>query len=135
MEIDTNVMQKTIGKVAEALDINIETIRFYQRRGLITQPSKPETGYRQYPQDTVNRIRFIKRAQELGFTLDEIASLLSLNDRPCHQVQSLAELKLSAVKEKMANLRRLEKALTELLAQCQINDDDRYCPIIASLQP
>ncbi len=128
-------MGKTISKVAEALDINIETIRFYQRRGLITQPSKPETGYRQYPQDTVNRIRFIKRAQELGFTLDEIATLFSLNDQPCHQVQNLAELKLSAVKEKITNLRRLEKALKALLAQCRSNDDDSHCPIIDSLQP
>lgn len=128
-------MNKTISKVAKALDINIETVRFYERRGLITQPAKPEVGYRQYPEDTVNRIRFIKRAQELRFTLDEIANLLSLNDHPCSQAQDLAEQKLSAVKEKMADLRRLEKALKTLLAQCHTNDDDSHCPIIDSLQP
>ncbi|MBR9910293.1 MAG: Hg(II)-responsive transcriptional regulator [Gammaproteobacteria bacterium] len=128
-------MSRTISKVAKELNLNIETVRFYERRGLITQPPKPEIGYRHYPEDTVNRIRFIKRAQELGFTLDEIANLLSLNDRPCRQVQDLAEHKLSAVKEKMADLRRLEKALKALLAQCQNNDDDNYCPIIDSLQP
>ena len=128
-------MTRTISKVAEELAINIETVRFYERRGLIPQPPKPGLGYRHYPGETVNRIRFIKRAQELGFTLEEIANLLSLNDRPCAQVQELAEYKLSAVKEKMADLRRLEKALKVLLVQCHSNDDDSHCPIIDSLQP
>lgn len=128
-------MTRTISKVAKTLDINIETIRFYERRGLIQQPLKPEVGYRHYPDDTVNRIRFIKRAQELGFTLEEIDHLLSLDGRPCSQVQNLAEHKLSAVREKMANLRRLEKALNELLGQCHSNDDENHCPVIDSLQP
>ena len=128
-------MTATISKVARLLDINIETIRYYQRRGLIEQPFKPAVGYRQYPIETVNRIRFIKRAQELGFTLDEIANLLSLNDRPCSQVKELAEHKHLAVKEKISDLRRLEKALKVLLIQCQNNDDDSHCPVIDSLQP
>ena len=128
-------MTRTISKVAKELEINIETVRFYERRGLIEQPPKPELGYRDYPDETVNRIRFIKRSQELGFTLDEIANLLSLNDRPCGQVQELAEHKLAAVKEKMTDLRRLEKALKGLLTQCRNNDDDSHCPIIDSLQP
>ena len=128
-------MTTTISKVAKELSINVETVRFYERRGLITQPSKPEVGYRHYSRDTVNRIRFIKRSQELGFTLDEIANLLSLNDKPCSQVQKLAEQKLSAVKEKMADLQRLEKALNGLLVQCDNNEDDNRCPIIESLQP
>jgi MerR family transcriptional regulator, mercuric resistance operon regulatory protein len=128
-------MTRTISKVAKELNINVETVRFYERRGLIAQPPKPATGYRAYPVDTVNRIRFIKRSQELGFTLEEIANLLSLNDRPCGQVQELAEHKLGAVKEKMADLRRLEKALKALLVQCRSNDDDSHCPIIDSLQP
>ena len=95
-------MTRTISKVAKALDINVETVRFYERRGLIDQPVKPEIGYRHYPDETLNRIRFIKRAQELGFTLEEIANLLSLNDRSCNQVQTLAEHKLNEVKEKLA---------------------------------
>ncbi|MDF1762017.1 MAG: Hg(II)-responsive transcriptional regulator [Oleibacter sp.] len=128
-------MAKTISKVAKTLAINVETIRFYERRGLIEQPAKPEVGYRHYPNDTINRIRFIKRSQELGFTLNEIANLLNLNDSPCGQVQELAEHKLAAVKEKMVDLRRLEKALNALLAQCQSNEDDSHCPIIDSLQP
>ena len=128
-------MAQTISKVAKTLAINVETIRFYERRGLIEQPAKPEVGYRHYPNDTINRIRFIKRSQELGFTLNEIANLLNLNDSPCGQVQELAEHKLAAVKEKMVDLRRLEKALNALLAQCQSNVDDSHCPIIDSLQP
>ncbi len=128
-------MTKTISKVAKELDINVETVRFYERRGLIEQPIKPDMGYRHYPQETVNRIRFIKRAQELGFTLNEIGNLLSLNDSPCRQVQEMAELKLQTVREKKADLCRLEKALMEQLAQCHNNDNERYCPIINSLQP
>lgn len=128
-------MTRTISKVAKELAINIETVRFYERRGLIEQPSKPELGYRHYPDETVNRIRFIKRAQELGFSLEEIANLLSLNDRPCAQVQELAEDKLRAVMEKMADLKRLANALKALLMQCQNNKDDEHCPIIDALQP
>lgn len=128
-------MTRTISKVAKELAINIETVRFYERRELIEQPPKPESGYRHYPDETVNRIRFIKRAQELGFTLEEIANLLSLNDRPCGQVQELAKHKLSAVMEKIADLKRLENALKVLLTQCQSNNDDEHCPIIDSLQP
>lgn len=126
---------RTISKLAKELGVNVETIRFYERRGIIDKPEKPETGYRHYPNETLSRMRFIKRAQELGFTLDEIANLLSLNDRPCGQVQELAEHKLSTVQEKMADLRRLEKALKELLIQCHQNQDENHCPVIDSLQP
>lgn len=128
-------MTKTISKVAKELEINIETVRFYERRGLIKQPIKPDVGYRHYPQETINRIRFIKRAQELGFTLNEITNLLNLNDNPCHQVQDLAELKLQTVRKKKDDLCCLEKVLMEQLAQCQKNNDEQYCPIIDALQP
>lgn len=127
-------MTKTISKVAKELEINIETVRFYERRGLIKQPIKPDVGYRHYPQETINRIRFIKRAQELGFTLNEITNLLNLNDNPCHQVQDLAELKLQTVRKKKDDLCRLEKVLMVQLAQCQKNSDEQYCPIIDALQ-
>ncbi len=133
--LERTVMGKTIGEVAKALNINVETVRFYERRGLITQPPKPGVGYRQYPEETINRIRFIKRAQELGFTLDEIASLLSLEDSPCSRVQALAERKLGTVKEKLADLQRLEQALNAMLEQCQDNNDASRCPIIDSFQP
>jgi MerR family mercuric resistance operon transcriptional regulator len=128
-------MTTTISKVVSTLGINIETVRFYERKNLITQPTKPTTGFRHYPNETVLRIRFIKQAQALGFTLEEVANLLSLNDRPCNQVQELAERKLSSVKEKMANLHHLENVLQSLLAQCHSNDNKSRCPIIRSLQP
>jgi len=126
-------MTKTISKVAKELGINIETVRFYERKELIEQPLKPEVGYRHYSEKTINRIRFIKRSQELGFTLAEVSNLLSLNDSPCSQVQELTEHKLSSVHQKIAYLQRLEKALQGLLNQCQ-NNDDEHCPIIDSLQ-
>jgi MerR family mercuric resistance operon transcriptional regulator len=128
-------MSGTISKIAKQIGINIETVRFYERKGLIKQPVKPLQGYRIYPVETVNRIRFIKRSQELGFTLHEIEGLLSLNDNPCHQVEALANKKLIAVQAKQADLLLLEKALLENIAQCQRNDDETCCPIIDSLQP
>jgi MerR family mercuric resistance operon transcriptional regulator len=128
-------MVRSIGQLAKELNVNVETIRFYQRKGLIAQPPKPVTGYRHYSDDTVNRLRFIIRAKQLGFTLEEIASLLSLNDRPCLQVQQLAQHKLSEVQKKLKDLRRLEQALKLLLAECQSNDDASHCPIIDSLLP
>ncbi len=128
-------MTRTISRLAKELGINIETIRFYERKGLIQQPPKPTTGYRHYPNETVNRIHFIKRAQELGFTLDEVVHLLSLEDSPCSEVQSLAIKKLGKVQSKILDLRRLENALEVLLSQCHENDDKSHCPIIDSLQP
>ncbi|PCK08741.1 MAG: Hg(II)-responsive transcriptional regulator [Alteromonadaceae bacterium] len=127
-------MAKTISKAAKELGINIETIRFYERQKLIQQPPKPIQGYRQYPEKTIERIRFIKNAQELGFTLNEVANLIQLNDKPCAQVQILAEQKLATVKEKIAGLQRLESALNTLVSQCHHNLDDNHCPIIDSLQ-
>lgn len=128
-------MTRTISRLAKELGINIETIRFYERKGLIQQPLKPTTGYRHYPNETVNRIHFIKRAQELGFTLDEIVHLLSLEDSPCNEIQALASNKLEKVQAKILDLRRLENALEALLSQCHENDDKSHCPIIDSLQP
>jgi len=128
-------MKRTISKVAKELSINIETIRFYERKGLIEQPCKPEVGYRHYPTETVDRIRFIRRSQELGFTLEEIRNLLNLNDSPCNQVQVLAQSKLEAVNEKIDDLLSLQAALNILITQCSSNESDAHCPIIDSLQP
>jgi MerR family mercuric resistance operon transcriptional regulator len=128
-------MQRTISKVAKELDINVETVRFYERKNLIQQPKKPVQGYRHYPDETLNRIRFIKRAQELGFTLEEIANLLTLNDKPCKTVQQLAEQKLGAVQKKIADLNLLSNSLQSLLSQFESNDDDAHCPIIDSFEP
>lgn len=124
----------TISSAAKELGINVETVRFYERKGLIQQPSKPEIGYRHYPKKTIDRIRFIKRSQQLGFTLDEISNLLTLNDNPCDRVKELALHKLSSVQKKLSDLQLLEKALQSLVNQCQNNNDVSHCPIIDSLQ-
>lgn len=84
-----NKMTRTISKVASTLGVNIETVRFYERKRLITQPTKPTTGFRHYPNEMVDRIGFIKQAQQLGLTLNQVAHLLCLNDQPCHQVKAL----------------------------------------------
>jgi MerR family mercuric resistance operon transcriptional regulator len=128
-------MTRTISKLAKETGINIETVRFYERKGLIEQPEKPLQGYRHYPQSTVNRIHFIKRSQELGFTLKEIEGLLALNDSPCNQVQALAKSKLMAIQKKQADLALLEQALLAHVNQCETNQDDSHCPIIEALLP
>ncbi len=125
----------TIGLLAKAADVNIETIRYYERRGLIDQPVKPERGYRTYPLKTLERVLFIKRAQELGFTLEEIDNLLSLGDAHCPEVREIAEGKLTSVREKIADLRRLENVLDDLVTQCKTNPDHSHCPIVESLLP
>ncbi len=127
----SQILQKTISKVARMLEISVETIRYYERRGLIQQPAKPPQGYRQYNDDTISRIRFIKRAQALGFTLDEISTLLSLHDHPCRQVEKLAQSKLTSVQEKIQDLQSLERALTALLQQCNDNEDETRCPVLS----
>ena len=100
-------MSGTIGKIAKLIGVNKETIRFYERNGLISQPQKPSEGYRLYPKETVDRIRFIKRAQELGFTLKEIESLLSLNSECCSKVEALAKQRLASVQSKLEDLKQL----------------------------
>ena len=125
---------RTISKLAKELSINIETIRFYERKGMIQQPTKPTTDYRHYTDEIRNRIRFIKRSQDLGFTLEEISTLLDLKYQSCDEAQELATNKLAKVQEKIADLTHLEKALKSLLVQCDDNTDEHSCPIIMSLQ-
>lgn len=125
----------TIGNLAKKVQIGVETIRFYERRGLIEQPQKPAEGYRVYPAETLNRIQFIKRAKELGFTLDEITNLLALGESPCLEVQGMAENKLDQVRTKINDLHRLKTVLDNLLTQCRTNPDESNCPIVESLLP
>ena len=110
-------MTLTIGKLADAAGVNVETIRFYERKGLITQPQKPIVGFRQYSSEILHRLHFIKRAQELGFTLDEISSLLKLGDEDCQEVQALAQQKLVLIRKKIIDLQRLESNLSHLIDQ------------------
>lgn len=123
----------TISSVARAADVNIETIRYYQRRGLLKEPPKPAHGYRQYQQDAVNRVRFIKRAQELGFTLSEIKTLLSLGDGHCRETHDLAKHKLALIQGRIRDLEAMGAVLNKLVRACETHGDSPGCPIIESL--
>lgn len=127
--------QLTIGGLAKLAGVNLETIRFYQRRGLIDEPPKPPGGIRRYTQPHVHRIRFIKQAQTLGFSLDEVAELLALDDgQHCHEAERLGVKKLADVRERMSQLNRIEKALAELVDRCRCNTGNVHCPLISALE-
>lgn len=123
---------KTIGKVGKELGINLETIRFYERHGLIVQPVKPESGYRHYDEMTIKRLRFILKAKTLGFTLKEISSLLSLS-YDCKQIELIGLKKLALVRDKIADLQRLEKVIEDMTKSCSYNQESMNCPLIESL--
>jgi MerR family transcriptional regulator, mercuric resistance operon regulatory protein len=123
----------TIGKLADAAGVNVETIRYYHRQEMVNEPVKPKQGYRLYTRDHLDQIRFIKKAQTLGFTLSEIRQLLSLSDGSCSEIRSLAEAKLQTIQTKLANLSRLENVLSELVDACDANANPDHCPIIESL--
>jgi MerR family mercuric resistance operon transcriptional regulator len=124
----------TIGKLAVAAGVNIETIRYYQRRGLLEEPAKPFGGHRRYSAEVVKRVRFIKRAQALGFTLTEIAGLLRLEEaRACAKTRDLASRKLTLIEDKMAGLAAMRQALADLVRQCDSGTEGRPCPIIQVL--
>ena len=124
----------TIGRLARGVGVNVQTIRFYQRRGLIAVPPRPLGGVRRYAPNTVARIRFIKRAQALGFSLDEIALLLGLSDgKHCAETKALAGKKLTMVEEKINDLAAIEKALKGLITECSKGSRRFGCPIIDAL--
>ena len=124
----------TIGLLARAADVNVETIRYYQRRGLLEEPARPLHGRRRYSGVAVRRVRFIKRAQQLGFTLEEVKSLLSLEDgQSCRETRVLAEEKLRAIEARLTDLVRVRNVLTGLIAECGSVKRSRSCPIIATL--
>ncbi len=123
----------TIGKLAERARVNVETIRYYQRRGLLDEPKKPLGGYRRYSADTANRVRFIKRAQALGFTLEEVAGLLRLDVAgACAETREVATRKLVLIEQKLAELAIMRKGLAALVSECG-KGGKRPCPIIQML--
>ncbi|GGX86512.1 MerR family transcriptional regulator [Litchfieldella qijiaojingensis] len=128
----------TISKAAKAAGVGVETIRFYERKGLIAQPPKPrDGGYRVYPDDTVRRVRFIRRAQELGFSLREVADLLSLrlaSHADAGDVRRRAMAKLQDVDEKIERLQHIRQELTELLAHCPGEGALQCCSILGALE-
>lgn len=127
----------TIGQVARHSGVGVETVRFYEREGLIVQPSRPESGFRRYPPDAVGRVRFIQRAKALGFSLREIGELLSLRvDRaaPCIEVRKRAEAKITDIEKKIETLLGMKRALEKLTAACRKREPTGDCPILEALE-
>ena len=128
--------EHTIGTLAQAAGVNVETIRFYQRRGLLNEPVKPPGGIRRYGDAEVARVLFIKAAQRIGFTLDEIAQLLQLDDGTrCAEARAIAEHKLADVRQRLSDLQRIESALAQLVDRCAKRRGTVSCPLIDTLQP
>ncbi|MAT68537.1 MAG: heavy metal-responsive transcriptional regulator [Planctomycetaceae bacterium] len=125
----------TIGKVARSAGVGVETVRYYERRGLVEQPRKLG-GFRDYPAATVQRIRFIKRAQDLGFSLADIEQLIALTqcqDNPRADVKQLTGRKIQEIREKVADLQRLESTLSDLHRRCSGRGSLAGCPIFESI--
>ena len=126
----------TTGQLAKRAQVNIETIRFYERKGLLPKPRRNSSGYRIYPQDSVNHIKFIKRAKILGFFLKEISELLSLrveSKKTCAHVKKQIETKLDEINKKIKSLRHIQKALKNMAKSCQGKGPTSKCPILDEL--
>lgn len=125
-----------IGQVAKEANVNIETIRYYERLKLISETERTKSGYRVFHPEVVQRIRFIKRSQDLGFTLAEIQELLALTEsgeRTCEQIKEFATLKLNEIELKIRDLQNIQSALQDLLSKCA-EGQNSVCPIIERLQ-
>ncbi len=127
----------SIGQLASAAGVGVETVRFYERQGLLPEPPRRRSGYREYPHEAVLRVRFIRRAKSLGFTLREIAELLALRvdpDKTCADVRALARQKIADVEERMRELERIRSALERLARRCRGRGPTSECPILDALE-
>ena len=127
--------QFTIGRLAKRAGVGIDTVRFYERRGLLPQPQRTASGYRLYSEDTINRIRFVRKAKQLGFTLDEIENLLELQDHGGRKsaVKAITTRKLEQIDAKIADLSRMRAVLETLAAECTGKGSVSTCPIIEAI--
>lgn len=126
---------QTIGLLAVEAGVNVETIRFYQRKGLMHEPMRPLGSVRRYGATDLGRVRFIKSAQRLGFSLEEITQLLKLEDGAhCDEARGQAQRKLLDIRAKLADLRSIEAALVDLVDRCRATQGSIRCPLIAALQ-
>ena len=128
----------TIGQVARRASVQLDTVRYYERRGLLPAPPRTAAGYRQYPPDTVRRVAFIKRAQALGFTLEEICGLLSLRATPghsCTTVEAQARSAIARLDGQLAQLQRMRLALARLADACHSQHADDECPLLDAIEP
>jgi Hg(II)-responsive transcriptional regulator len=127
----------TIGQLAKRADVNIETVRYYERRGLMPEPPRKESGYRQYSDEMLRRIRFIKHAKELGFSLKEIHELLTLKldaRTSCSEVKKKSETKIADIDAKIKTLQSMKKALVKLTKACGGKGPAKECPILEALE-
>jgi MerR family transcriptional regulator, mercuric resistance operon regulatory protein len=123
-------------ELAGRAGVNSETLRYYERRGLLDEPPRTSGGYRDYPDAAVDLLRFIKRAQELGFTLDEVEELLHLDaggPESCDAARALTEARKADLEARIADLQRMRDSLTELVATCDLPRPDRSCPLLAAI--
>jgi MerR family mercuric resistance operon transcriptional regulator len=126
----------TIGQLARSAGVGIETVRFYERQGLLEEPTRKASGYRQYSDDVVARLRFIRRAKQLGFSLKEIGELIALRFEPettCAEVKRKAQTKLADIESKISDLRRMQKTLHKLATTCRGYGPINACPILEAL--
>ncbi len=130
-------MALTSGQVANAASVNVQTIRYYERRGLFPAARRAPSGYRQYDEEAVTRLRFIKHAQALGFSLREVKELLALrvrNRTACVTVAERSRLKIALVERKIADLRRIRRTLERLVSSCEARRATDECPILDALE-
>lgn len=132
--MENHLKNLTIGAFAKAAAVNVETIRFYQRKGLLLEPDRPYGSIRRYDEQDVARVKFVKSAQRLGFSLNEVGELLKLEDGThCSEASELAALRLGDVRAKLADLIRIEAALSKLVGECHARQGNVSCPLIAAL--
>lgn len=128
----------TIGKIAGQAGLGIETVRFYERKGLIPEPPRDESsGYRCYPEDTVDRLRFVKNAKDLGFSLKEIQELLSLRAEPSESrgdIRARAKSKIENIEQKITSLESMRQALMAMVEECSGKGPRSNCPILKALE-
>ena len=132
-----NPQQITIGKLAHAVGIPVQTVRYYERRGLLAEPRRARSGYRLYDNEALRRLRFIRQAQSLGFSLSEIEELLSLKVQPgktCADIRQRAREKIVDVENRIAELQRIRLALSRLAAECSGDGPTAECPILEALE-
>lgn len=128
-------MTLTISRLAASANVHVETVRYYQRRGLLPEPPRPQGGVRHYGPAEVGRLQFIRRAQTMGFTLDEIAGLLEVKGkRACDQTRQMIEHKLTDVRLRLAELQQLERDLVALVAECSRVSAGADCPTLSLLE-
>jgi MerR family copper efflux transcriptional regulator len=126
----------TIGQVAKQTGVTVETVRFYEKQGLVDTPKRSGSGYRQYPPETVKRVRFIQNAKEVGFTLKDIAELLALRREPgtsCPDIKLRATLKIEEVEQKIRDLERIRNALARMILKCSNEAPVSECPFLEEL--